>query len=164
MGIPPASSYIGGPLQPHLLYCFHCIVTLFVSFMQHDNMPCIKIESRINMNSVRSKSGVRVVSTEEPGFPGLAPLLRLSWRLGSPSNLAAASRHRRSRARVTHHRAGDEHDNEMLLDHVLFCLVSRNKCLYVHHRQYSLNVRRPRQLQNYMATFTVFLPGCKRYG
>ena len=105
-----------------------------------------------------------MLSTEEPGFPGLAPLLRLSWRLGSPSNLAAASRHRRSRARVTHHRAGDEHDNEMLLDHVLFCLVSRNKCLYVHHRQYSLNVRRPRQLQNYMATFTVFLPGCKRYG
>ena len=164
MCIPPASSYIGGPLQPHLLYCFHCIVTLFVAFMQHDNMPCIKIESRINMNSVRSKSGVRVLSTEEPGFPGLAPLLRLSWRLGSPSNLAAASRHRRSRARVTHHRAGDEHDNEMLLDHVLFCLVSRNKCFYVHHRQYSLNVRRPRQLQNYMATFTVFLPGCKRYG
>ena len=116
--------------------------------MQHDNMPCIKIESRINMNSVRSKSGVRVLSTEEPGFPGLAPLLRLSWRLGSPSNLAAASRHRRSRARVTHHRAGDEHDNEMLLDHVLFCLVSRNKCFYVHNRQYSLNVRRPRQLQN----------------
>ena len=100
------------------------------------------------MKSVRSKSGVRVLSTEESGFPGLGPLLRLSWRLGSPSNLAAASRQRRSRARVTHHRPGDEHDNEMLLDHVLFCLVSRNKCFYVHRRQYSLNVRRPRQLQN----------------
>ena len=97
------------------------------------------------MKSVRSKSGVRVLSTEESGFPGLGPLLRLSWRLGSPSNLAAASRQRRSRARVTHHR---QHDNEMLLDHVLFCLVSRNKCFYVHRRQYSLNVRRPRQLQN----------------